>query len=66
MEALRPVEEILVDYEKHEETNTMVHDGGTSLEWLMYHAAAAGDEDERDKRERERERARERGGVTKG
>jgi hypothetical protein len=32
----------------------MAHEGGTSLKWLMCHAAAVGDEDERDKRERER------------
>jgi hypothetical protein len=40
MKILRSAEQMLVDYEKHKKTNTMARKGGTSLEWLMYHAAA--------------------------
>ena len=62
MKTLRPAEQTFIDYGKHEKTKTMVHEGGTSLEWLMYHAAAAAaaaddddeEEDGRDKGERVR------------
>ena len=57
MEALRPAEETLVDYGKYEEINTMAHDGGTSLECLMYCTILLLVAMEtRETRERERER----------